>query len=234
LLPYFNVPDYFFPAPLNVLNYSWENRLPLISSLLVTLKITLGGVCTAVFLTIILTTLFLYIPLSEWVIAPFIGVLQTLPMIVFAPLFLLWFKEDRMLTLILASGLSGFFTLLSGTLNGLKQTQRSLNWVFTFYSASLWDQIRLLKIPFSLSYFFESLKICVQLCLLGALGGEFVIGSDYSQKGLAYHIMMASYELEGARLFSTLLYLIILGFFLIKVVTYISKMILKSLHMVYR
>ena len=64
-----------------------------------------------------------------------------------------------------------------------------------------------IRIPASIPYFFNGIKISIPMCLVGAVVGEFV-GAN---RGIGYLILMANNEFNTVLVFSGLIVLMIVG-----------------------
>mgnify|MGYP002063548901 CR=1 FL=1 len=64
-----------------------------------------------------------------------------------------------------------------------------------------------IRMPASIPYFFNGIKISIPMCLVGAVVGEFVGANE----GIGYLILMANNEFNTVLVFSGLIVLMIVG-----------------------
>ena len=87
-----------------------------------------------------------------------------------------------------------------------------------------------LRLPSALPYFLGGLRISGGLALIGAVVAEFVAGTGGSKSGIAYQILIASYNLQIPRMFAALLLVTGLGIAIFATLSFISNALLKDWH----
>ncbi|MCL2926309.1 MAG: ABC transporter permease subunit, partial [Trichodesmium sp. MAG_R04] len=102
--------------------------------------------------------------------------------------------------------------------------------MFKLYGASPWQTLIYLRFPSALPYFLGGLRISGGLALIGAVVAEFVAGTGGSRSGIAYQILMSSYNLEIPRMFAALLLTTVLGIAIFVLFTVLSDFLLKDWH----
>ncbi len=225
-----NMPPYLLPGPILVfqtLISSWGELFP---SLLVTLKVTLIAFITAAISGLLISVLFTQ---SKWIersFFPYAVILQTTPIVAIAPLIIMWLKNDTFLALIVCAWIVAFFPIVSNTTLGLNSVDHNLLNLFHLYRASRWQTLIYLRLPSAMPYFLGGLKISGGLALIGAVVAEFVAGTGGSQSGLAYQILMASYNLQIPRMFAALFMITLTGVLIFACLTWLSNFLLKEWH----
>ncbi|MDJ0717069.1 MAG: ABC transporter permease [Prochloraceae cyanobacterium] len=225
-----NLPPYILPGPLLVfqtLIEEWHNLFP---SLLITLQITLMALMTATFSGLLVAILFAQ---SKWIersFFPYAVILQTTPIVAIAPLIILWFKNNIFAALVVCASIVAFFPIVSNTTLGLNSVEANLNNLFQLYKASPWQKLIYLRLPSALPYFLGGLRISGGLALIGAVVAEFVAGTGGSQSGIAYQILMSSYNLEIPRMFAALFLTTLSGVIIFVSLTILSDLLLKNWH----
>lgn len=225
-----NMPPYLLPGPILVfqtLISSWGELFP---SLLVTLKVTLVAFITAAISGLLISVLFTQ---SKWIersFFPYAVILQTTPIVAIAPLIIMWLKNDTFLALIVCAWIVAFFPIVSNTTLGLNSVDHNLLNLFHLYRASRWQTLIHLRLPSAMPYFLGGLKISGGLALIGAVVAEFVAGTGGSQSGLAYQILMASYNLQIPRMFAALFMITLTGVLIFAGLTWLSNFLLREWH----
>jgi len=133
--------------------------------------------------------------------------LKTTPLVAVAPLLILWFGTG-LPSKIVAAGLISFFPMLVNTIKGLGSVDADQRELFSALRANRWHVFRRLQLPTALPYVFAALKISTSLAVVGAIVGEFV-GANV---GLGFLILQASYHLDSAQLFVSIVFAALLGF----------------------
>jgi NitT/TauT family transport system permease protein len=104
---------------------------------------------------------------------PYIKVLNALPRVVLAPIFLLWFglgvwsKVAFGVTLV-------FFIVFFNTYQGVREVERVLLDNARMLGASAGQLVRHVMLPSALSWIFSSLHISVGFAIVGAVVGEYL------------------------------------------------------------
>lgn len=139
--------------------------------------------------------------LSE-VFDPFIKIANSLPRLVFAPLFMLWFGLGTWSKVWLAVSLV-FFLVFFNTFQGIREVQRVLIDNARMLGASRWQLLRHVLIPSALSWIFSSLHVSVGFAIIGAVVGEY-LGAN---RGIGYLIAQAQGNFNTTAVFGGLVIL---------------------------
>ena len=224
------MPPYLLPGPLLVLQTLISDWKELFPSLMITLEITLAAFVAAVVSGLLVAILFTQ---SKWIersLFPYAVILQTTPIVAIAPLIIIWLKNNTFAALVVCAWLVAFFPIVSNTTLGLNSVDHNLSNVFQLYRASRWQTLLYLRLPSALPYFLGGLRISGGLALIGAVVAEFVAGTGGAKSGLAYQILMASYNLQIPRMFAALLMTTALGVIIFVLLTLVSDFLLSNWH----
>lgn len=224
------MPIYLLPGPLLVFQTLVQDWPILFPSLLVTLKITIVAFMTAAVLGLLLAILFTQ---SKWIersFFPYAVILQTTPIVAIAPLIIIWLRNNTFAAMIVCAWIVAFFPILSNTTLGLNSVDRNLLDLFKLYRANRWQTLIYLRLPAAMPYFLGGLRISGGLALIGAVVAEFVAGTGGQKAGLAYQILMASYNLQIPRMFAALLLITLLGVLIFVILSMISDLLLRHWH----
>lgn len=231
-----NTPPYILPGPILVVQtlvQEWDTLFP---SLLITVKITLFAFVAAVVSGLLISVLFTQ---SKWIersFFPYAVILQTTPIVAIAPLIILWVRQlvpgtaSTFVSLVICAWLVAFFPILSNTTLGLNSADHNLINLFQLYRASRWQTLRYLRLPSALPYFLGGLRISGGLALIGAVVAEFVAGTGGTSSGLAYQILISSFNLQIPRMFAALLLTTVLGILIFVALTILSDRLLRHWH----
>ncbi len=224
------LPPYLLPGPILVfktLIAQWDTLFP---SLLITLQITLAAFGAATVSGLIIAVLFTQ---SRWIersFFPYAVILQTTPIVAIAPLIIIWLKNNTFAALVVCAWIVALFPIIANTTLGLNSVDRNLVNLFKLYQASRWQTLIHLRLPSALPYFLGGLRISGGLALIGAVVAEFVAGTGGRKAGIAYQILMSSYNLQIPRMFAALLLTTALGILIFVVLTVISDWLLGKWH----
>jgi NitT/TauT family transport system permease protein len=224
------MPPYLLPSPFLVLQTLISDWDALFPSLIITLQITLVAFVAAVVSGLLVAILFTQ---SKWIersFFPYAVILQTTPIVAIAPLIIIWLKNNTFAALVVCAWIVAFFPIVSNTTLGLNSVDHNLSNVFQLYKASRWQTLLYLRLPSALPYFLGGLRISGGLALIGAVVAEFVAGTGGTRSGLAYQILMASYNLQIPRMFAALLMTTALGIIIFVALTVLSDFLLRNWH----
>ncbi len=225
-----HLPPYILPGPILVfqtLITDWNELFP---SLLITLQITIFAFVAAAISGLLIAILFAQ---SKWIersLFPYAVILQTTPIVAIAPLIILWLKNNTFAALVVCAWIVAFFPIVSNTTLGLNSVDRNLLNLFQLYKASRWQTLLYLRLPSAMPYFLGGLKISGGLALIGAVVAEFVAGTGGAKSGIAYRILISSYNLQIPRMFAALFLTTGLGVLIFVVLNLLSDFILSKWH----
>ena len=225
-----NIPPYLLPGPILVLKTMIQEWNELLTSLLITIKITVVALAVAVVSGILISMLFAQNKLIERSLFPYAVILQTTPIVAISPLIIIWLRDNTFAALILCAWIIAFFPIISNTTLGLNSVDKNLSEMFKLYGASRWQTLIYLRFPSALPYFLGGLRISGGLALIGAVVAEFVAGTGGSRSGIAYQILMSSYNLQIPRMFAALFLTTGLGIAIFLLFTVLSDSLLKDWH----
>ncbi len=230
------IPPYLLPGPVLVLQTLITDWGELFPSLLITLQITIVAFIAAVASGLLVAILFTQ---SKWIersLFPYAVILQTTPIVAIAPLIIIWVRQavpgegSTFVSLVICAWIVAFFPILSNTVLGLNSADHNLLNLFQLYRSSRWQTLLYLRLPSALPYILGGLRISGGLALIGAVVAEFVAGTGGTQSGIAYQILISSFNLQIPRMFAALLMTTVLGVAIFAGLTLLSDILLKNWH----
>jgi NitT/TauT family transport system permease protein len=126
------------------------------------------------------------LPWLATLLDPYIRVLNALPRVVLAPIFLLWFGLGVWSKVALGITVV-FFIVFFNTIEGVRNADRVLVDNARMLGASEWQLARHVLIPSALSWVFSSLHISIGFAMIAVVVGEYLGAS----KGVGYLIAQA-------------------------------------------
>ncbi len=157
----------------------------------------------------------------ERALYPLLLASQPIPMVVLAPLFLIWFGYG-LLPKVLITALVAYFPLAVNTVDGLKSTDRELVKLMRSMGASSVQIFRLAKVPSALPHIFGGARISIAFSVTGAIFGEFV----GAKAGLGYLMDRSAAMFETPRVFACIVILAVMGVGLFSLVALVERMAL--------
>ena len=212
------IENYLLPAPSEVAQALVEDRHLLLSDTWVTSREVVLGFALALALGIAIAIALHLSPLLRRAFYPLVVASQAVPVIVIAPILVIWFGFGIAPKLIVIA-LICFFPVVVNTLDGFASVDRAQVRMLRTLDASRADVFRYLELPSALPYLFSGAKIAVAVAVIGAVFGELV-GSD---AGLGHAIQVGTAELLTARVFAAVLILSVMAIALFGLVAALER-----------
>lgn len=166
-------------------------------------------------------------PFVRRMLVPWATALQMFPIVVLAPIYVLWFGEGFQSILAITFTM-GFFPVFAASLRGLCTSPAAFQELFQLYGASRLDTLLKLQIPAALGSIQTGLHIAATLAIIGTLTGEIFAGSaPEGQGGLGFQVIVFKASGKIPELYATALTTCLLGFIFIASNNLISRLICK-------
>jgi NitT/TauT family transport system permease protein len=202
------ISDFVLPAPGQVAMALLKQLPRLAAATLHTAMISVIGLSAATLAGTLTAFAFSQSSLVRTTFYPYAILLQTVPIIAVAPIIIILFGRGihsvAMVSLIIST-----FPIITSTTTGLLQTDRNLLALFQLHSATWWQTLWKLRLPSALPYLISGIRIASGTAVVGAIVGEFFVGS--SQPGLGNLIQKQSASLQLPELYSTVFAAALLG-----------------------
>jgi putative hydroxymethylpyrimidine transport system permease protein len=201
-----NLESFLVPSPAEIGESIWENRSLLGENTWVTLReILLGFGCAVLAGTAFALAMHLS-GIAFRATYPLIVATQTIPVIVLAPILVVWFGYGIGAKLAIVA-LICFFPITVNVLDGFRSVDPEATKLMRTLYASRWQRLRRLEAPSALPGFFTGAKVAIVLAPIGAVFGEWV-GAN---AGLGHQILQDNAQLEIARVFAAVVVLAAIG-----------------------
>ncbi len=222
--------SWILPTPGEVMTAAWAERATLVRAAGATALGALGG-----FLAASAAGLAIALGLggARWLrtgLYPWLLVLQMTPVIVLAPIIVLW-AGPGLPGIITVTFLISFFPIVVNTTQGLLSAEANMVDLFRMYGATRWQDLRLLRLPVALPYFLAGLRIAATLAPIGAIFGEYLVGNaSGGSGGLGFLVYVYNTQIKIPALFATALISCLLGFVFVAAVAWLSWALLHRWH----
>jgi NitT/TauT family transport system permease protein len=168
-----------------------------------TFTAALGGLALGIAVGIVLGVIAALVPVVAELLEPVMTLLNAIPRVILAPLFVIWLgiglASKVALSFILVSVLI-FFTVFSG----IRQVDRRLVERIITLGGDRWALVRHVYLPSVTAWILSNLKVAVGFAFTGACVGEFVAAT----RGLGYLLSFAQSTYNSALMFA-LIFLIL-------------------------
>ena len=203
---FFAPPPIILPPPSAILVELWSSPRYFTRHAGFTLWTTLAGFGLSVVLGV---TLAVMITASRWldrIITTILVVLNSLPKVALAPLFVIWMGTGAEPKIAIAVMLA-IFSIVADVALGLRSVDPDAIALARVHRASAWRILWKVRFPNALPALFVGMKVAVSFALVGAIVGEFVGGSA----GLGHVILIAQGQFDTVRVFAALVVLGVIG-----------------------
>lgn len=212
----------FFPSPLDVWQALFKNQALLISHGLATLKVALLSIGCSLLIGLPIGYAMGKRTAIERLLSPFIVTLQAVPIIIIAPLLVLWLGYGLSPKLVTTTLISIFPVIIS-TMVGVREIGSQYREVFQSIGAGFWGTFGRLELPGSLPVILGGLKLTVTLAVIGTVVSELIFGKP----GLGYFANSERLNFRVANAFAAVAINVILSLFLYFVVALIEQRVLR-------
>jgi NitT/TauT family transport system permease protein len=205
-IPLFKIPAYLLPGPGSVFARVVSDAPMLWTHSMVTLTEIVLGFGLTVVTAIPLGLLIALSPLAKQIGYPPLMLMQLVPKIAVAPLFLVWLGfgiESKVLLTVLMT----FFPLLLASISGFQILDTRFLYLTQSMGASRWQTFRYLRFPAALPVIFAGIKTSATIAATAAIVAEFV-GAN---KGLGYVLLRGTSTMDIELTFAVLVVLTVIG-----------------------
>jgi NitT/TauT family transport system permease protein len=221
--------EFLLPTPVRVAETFVTDFSVIMTGLGITVRAALTGYIIACMLGITIATVMSLSKMLEKSLYPYAILLQTVPVVAVAPLIVLWFGFE-IRSIIIVSVIIALFPIINNTLLGLKSTNKTLVELFQYHKVNKLTSFFKLRFPAAIPNIIAGMKISAGLSVIGAIVGEFIIGSGSSAGGLGVQIIYAQANLETALVMALILTATSLGFAFFITVSTIGYYLLHKWH----
>ncbi len=218
----FAIPTYILPSPVEIVTTFVTNfKLILIHSAF-TITEAIIGITIAVAVGILIATVLFYNPLGKRIFLPYISILQTIPAIVIAPLFAMWFGFGLFPKVLLIVIFCSFPIIISA-LSSFEQVPSDDVLYMKTLGATKFELFKHLYLPRASFEIFASVRIATTYALVNAIFAEYM-GAKY---GLGVYLNRASKSFSTPDVFAIIIVIIVVTLSLLKIVDVIKHKVIK-------
>jgi len=200
LVRFSHLPAVVLPPPDKVGAALWRDAPLLWDNTRVTVFEALLGYAWANALALALALMYLYFPISEAFLTPWMVVIKNVPFVTVASILLITLG-DTLTPKIIVVVLVSFFPILANLVKGLGAADPVLLDRLKVLNASRWQLFAKVRWPAALPYYLAAHEIAFTGSIIGAIVAEWF----FSRQGLGYLIVNATVEYRTDRLYAVTL-----------------------------
>ena len=224
------IPAWLLPMPHEIFEAMGRERAVLASGAWQTTQSALLGFLSAAGAGLVLAVLLGTSRICRRALYPYLLFLQMTPVIVIAPLVILWAGRG-MASIVIVTFIVSFFPVVVNTTHGITSTDRNMMELFTVWNATPWQRLTRLQLPFAAPFYFAGLRIAATLAPIGAIFGEYVTGSvGGGTGGLGFLVAVYNARQMRSELFAVGLASCILGFVFLALISLVNWLLLRRWH----
>ena len=217
---FFEIPVYLLPAP----SVIWTDFIVQVELVLghsmATLGTILSGFALSIAISFPLAVLIASSSLAANTIYPLLVLTQSVPKVALAPILVVALGAGEM-PRVIVTFLVAFFPLVTSLATGLLAVPADLIELSRSYRAKWWQEMWFIRLPWSVPFLFNGLKLSITFAVVGATVGEFVA----ADKGLGYQILAAMAFFNTPVAFGALVILSLLGIVLFQAVAILERIL---------
>ena len=201
-----DIPLYVLPAPTDVVRAVFAEAPNLARHGAVTVLEALAGMAIAFLLALVLGILMDMFPLMKRAVYPLLVATQTVPMIVLAPILIIYLgfgMTPKILTVVLMC----FFPNAVSFTDGMAQLNPQYVNLVRSYGAKGFAIYRLVKIPAAIPSLLSGMKVAATYSISGAVVGEWI----GAQQGLGYYLIRVKNNYMLDKVFACVLVIVLLS-----------------------
>ncbi len=207
-------PSAIFVELVEDLGYYFENGV-------ITFYEAVVGFLVGAVVAIVLAAVLARSRVLERSVFPLVILVKATPIIVIAPLLIIWMGYGTGPKIVMAALLC-FFPILVNTIIGLRSVNLTSLEFLQSVSASEWEIFQRLRVPHALPYVLSGFKTSVSLAVIGAVVAEWAGAGE----GLGRVVFIAAANLDQVSVFAAVFVLAAMGIFLTAIVTFLEKRLL--------
>lgn len=216
------VPAWLLPPPTDIIQEAvlgWDGFRPHLQS---TVQLSLWGFAIGTAIGLLTAVILHLLPFIRESVYPLLILSQNVPIIVLAPLLVVWFGFGLLPKLIVIT-LVCFFPITVAALDGFRQTPGELRHYMLMAGAGKGQLFWKLELPHSLPSLFSGLKISATYSVMGAVISEWL----GAKAGIGVYMTLASSSFRTDRVFVAILAIMLLSLLLFGGILLAERLLIK-------
>lgn len=219
----FAIPGWLLPAPIAILNEAITGWNAYQDHLISTSVLSVSGFFIGISVGMVVAIILHLFPILRQAVYPLLIASQNIPIIVLAPLLVIWFGFGMLPKLIIIT-LVCFFPIVVATLDGLRQTSPELLHYMRMAGASKRQLFIKLELPHALPAIFSGVKISATYSVMGAVISEW-LGAN---QGIGVYMTLAQSSFRTDRVFVAIVFIMLLCLLFFSLIIGLERIFLKG------
>ena len=217
-----NTETWVLPAPSIIAAEMWDVIPVFLPHMVSTIKLVLIGFIIGTTTGLCTGTILHHSVRIKETIYPFLIISQNIPIIVLAPLLIIWFGLGDTPKIIIIA-MTSFFPITVATLGGLQQTARELVHYMRMMGSTKRQSFLKLELPHALPSIFSGVKISATYSVMTGVVAEWI----GAQKGIGVFMTLASASYQTPRVFVAIIITMLLSLTFFAIVNIFERIFIK-------
>jgi ABC-type nitrate/sulfonate/bicarbonate transport system permease component len=218
----FKIELWILPDPISIIVEGVNNFKSLWMHTAATIKLTLIGFSIGIVIGIGVSWILHLLPGFKKGFHPILVLSQNIPMIVLAPLLMIWFGFG-ILPKIIVITIVCFFPISVALMDGFLQTDPIMLSYMRMIGAKRMQIFRKLELPHALPSLFSGLKISATYAVSGAIISEWLS----SDKGIGYYMKLQKAGFRTDRVFDCIFIIVLLSIILFYTIVFLESIVIR-------
>ncbi|WP_404457879.1 ABC transporter permease [Oceanobacillus kapialis] len=219
----FAIPAWLLPAPLTIMEEGASTWANYAHHLVSTTQLSILGFVIGTSIGLLIAVLLHMLPRVREAFYPLLILSQNIPIIVLAPLLIIWFGFGVLPKLFIIT-LVCFFPIAVAALDGFRQTNAEMKHYMYMAGASRRQIFTKLELPHALPAVFSGLKISATYSVMGAVISEW-LGAN---QGIGVYMTLAQSSFRTDRVFVAIFFIMVLCLLFFSLILLLEKLLIKG------
>ncbi|WP_223554264.1 ABC transporter permease [Lysinibacillus sphaericus] len=218
-----DVPHWLLPAPSAILKEGFQSYDTFLPHVLATVQLAILGLAIGILCGLTVAVILHRFTFIRELFYPILIMSQNVPVLVLAPLLIIWFGFGLLPKLIIIC-LVCFFPIVISAMDGFRQTSPELKYYFEMIGATKAQTFWKLEWPYAYPAIFSGIKIAATYSVMGAVIAEWL----GAKKGIGVYMTLAQSSFRTDRVFVAIFAIVFLSLLLFSVIRLIEKLVVKG------
>lgn len=219
----FEIPKWLLPAPTQILAEAITGWSTYSHHLISTIRLSFMGLLIGSTVGLLVAVSLHRLPKLKEAFYPLIILSQNIPIIVLAPLLVIWFGFGLLPKIIIIT-LVCFFPITIAAMGGFRQTSTELMHYMKMAGASNKQIFWIVEWPYALPSIFSGLKIAATYSVMGAVISEWL----GAKEGIGVYMTLASSSFRTERVFVAIFLIMVLSLTFFAIISSLEKKMVKG------
>jgi len=218
-----DVPHWLLPTPSSILKEGFHSYETFVPHALATVQLALLGLAIGILCGLMVAVLLHRFTFVRELFYPILIMSQNVPVLVLAPLLIIWFGFGLLPKLIIIC-LVCFFPIVISAMDGFRQTSPELKHYFEMIGATKAQTFWKLEWPYAYPAIFSGIKIAATYSVMGAVIAEWL----GAKKGIGVYMTLAQSSFRTDRVFVAIFAIVFLSLLLFRAIQLLEKLFVKG------